>query len=43
MAAARDIDTLLAEVERLRAERRPFSDGLAQKVIDVWFIKVTGP
>ncbi len=30
----RDIDTLLAEVERLRAERRPFSDGLAQKVID---------
>ena len=33
-ALFRDIDTLLAEVERLSAERRPFSDGLAQKVID---------
>ena len=29
-----DFLTLLAEVERLMAERRPFSDGLAQKVID---------
>mgnify|MGYP001247343998 CR=1 FL=1 len=29
-----DFLTLLAEVERLKADRRPFSDGLAQKVID---------